>query len=67
MTGCNVLYVPRSEWKKGATGQSFIRKEIATYRIGTLVVEHETISSTVYMSLSIFHNLVMSCFFIEIK
>ena len=26
----------KSEWKKGATGQSFIRKEIATYRIGTL-------------------------------
>ena len=27
----------KSEWKKGATGQSFIRKEITSYRIGTLV------------------------------
>ena len=27
----------KSEWKKWATGQSFIRKEIITYRIGTLV------------------------------
>ena len=27
----------RSEWKKGATGQSFILKEITTYRIGTLI------------------------------
>ena len=26
----------KSEWKKGATGQSFIRKEITSYRIGTL-------------------------------
>ena len=34
-----MLYVPRfQKWvKKGATGQSFIRKEITTYRIGTLV------------------------------
>ena len=39
MTCYNVLYVPdsKSEWKKGATGQSFIRKEITSYRIGTLV------------------------------
>ena len=28
----------KSEWKKGATGQSFIRKEITSYRIGILVV-----------------------------
>ena len=27
----------KSEWKKGATGQSFIRKEITSYRIGTLI------------------------------
>ena len=27
----------KSEWKKGATGQSFIQKEIISYRIGTLV------------------------------
>ena len=27
----------KSEWKKGATGQSFIQKGIASYRIGTLV------------------------------
>ena len=27
----------KSEWKKGATGQSFIRKEITTCRIGTLM------------------------------
>ena len=26
----------KSEWKKWATGQSFIRKEITTYRIGAL-------------------------------
>ena len=26
----------KSEWKKWATGQSFIRKENTTYRIGTL-------------------------------
>ena len=26
----------KSEWKKWTTGQSFIRKEITTYRIGTL-------------------------------
>ena len=26
----------KSEWKKWATGQSFIRKEITSYRIGTL-------------------------------
>ena len=26
----------KSEWKKGTTGQSFIQKEIASYRIGTL-------------------------------
>ena len=26
----------KKEWKKGATGQSFIRKEITSYRIGTL-------------------------------
>ena len=26
----------KSEWKKGATGQSFIRKEITTYKIGIL-------------------------------
>ena len=26
----------KSEWKQGATGQSFIRKEITSYRIGTL-------------------------------
>ena len=31
----------KSEWKKGATGQSFIRKEITTYRIGTLESELE--------------------------
>ena len=40
MTCCNVLYVPRfQKWvkKKGATAQSFIWKEITTYRIGTLV------------------------------
>ena len=39
MTCCNVLYVPRfQKWvkKKGATGQSFIWKEITSYRIGTL-------------------------------
>ena len=29
----------QSEWKKGATGQSFIWKEITTYRIGTLIVQ----------------------------
>ena len=29
--------VPKVSGKKGATGQSFIRKEIITYRIGTLV------------------------------
>ena len=28
----------KSEWKKGATGQSFIRKEISSYRIGTLPI-----------------------------
>ena len=27
----------KSEWKKWATAQSFIRKDITTYRIGTLV------------------------------
>ena len=27
----------KSEWKKWATSQSFIRKEITSYRIGTLV------------------------------
>ena len=27
----------KSEWKKGETGQSFIWKEITSYRIGTLV------------------------------
>ena len=30
----------KSEWKKGASGQSFIRKEITTYRIGTLDYLH---------------------------
>ena len=28
----------KSEWKKGATGQSFIWKEITTYRIATLTL-----------------------------
>ena len=27
----------KSEWKKGANGQSFILKEITTCRIGTLI------------------------------
>ena len=31
----------KSEWKKGATGQSFIRKEITSYRIGTLACYRE--------------------------
>ena len=26
----------KSDWKKGATAHSFIRKEITSYRIGTL-------------------------------
>ena len=30
----------KSECKKGATGQSFIRKEITCYRIGTLISSH---------------------------
>ena len=30
----------KSEWKKGATGQSFIWKEITSYRIGTLAIHH---------------------------
>ena len=37
MTCCNVLY-SKSEWKKWAIGQSFIRKEITCYRIGTLLI-----------------------------
>ena len=28
--------IPKVSEKKGATGQSFIRKEITSYRIGTL-------------------------------
>ena len=46
MTYCNVLYVPRfQKWvKKGATSQSFIRKEITTYRIGTLTIPIRGIS-----------------------
>ena len=30
--------IPKVREKKGATGQSFIRKEITSYRIGTLVI-----------------------------
>ena len=30
----------KSEWKKWATSQSFIRKEITSYRIGTLAIHH---------------------------
>ena len=30
--------IPKVSEKKGATGQSFIRKEITSYRIGTLII-----------------------------
>ena len=36
----------KSEWKIGATGQSFIRKEITCYRIGTLIDAHFFIFSS---------------------
>ena len=36
----------KSEWKKGATGQSFIRKKITSYRIGTLVTILKTLFTT---------------------
>ena len=52
MTCCNVLYVPRfQKWvkKKGATGQSFIRKEITSYRIGTLVLNSTTQIAILYL------------------
>ena len=32
--------IPEVSEKKGATGQSFIRREITTYRIGTLIGQH---------------------------
>ena len=58
MTCCNVLYVPRfQKWvKKGATGQSFIRKEITSYRIGTLIP---------HLCVSDWHNLVSLLVYIE--
>ena len=34
---CKTKTKPKVSEKKGATGQSFIRKEITCYRIGTLV------------------------------
>ena len=34
-----ITNLTKSEWKKGATRQSFIRKEITTYRIGTLIAK----------------------------
>ena len=33
---CKTQTKPKVSEKKGATGQSFIRKEITSYRIGTL-------------------------------
>ena len=37
-----ITNLTKSEWKKRATGQNFIRKEITTYRIGTLTNFQET-------------------------
>ena len=36
--------------KKGATGQSFIRREITTYRIGTLVLSIGNLTNFFYLS-----------------
>ena len=36
---CKTKTKPKVSEKKGATGQSFIPKEITTYRIGTLVLQ----------------------------
>ena len=46
----------KSEWKKGATSQSFIRKEITSYRIGTLIP---------HLCVSDWHNLVSLLVYIE--
>ena len=46
----------KSEWKKGATGQSFIPKEITSYRIGTLIP---------HLCVSDWHNLVSLLVYIE--
>ena len=35
---CKTKTKPKVSEKKGATGQSFIRKEITTYRIATLAL-----------------------------
>ena len=51
----------KSEWKKWATGQSFIRKEITTYRIGTLRGHSKTTWTrfwpflTTYLNVDIFY------------
>ena len=44
--------IPKVSEKKWATGQSFIRKEITTYRIGTLTLS-EIISNIFYATIFI--------------
>jgi hypothetical protein len=42
---CKTKTKPKVSEKKGATGQSFIRKEITCYRIGTLEFSSFWVSS----------------------
>ena len=56
----------KSEWKKWATGQSFIRKEITSYRIGTLAATNvqryalKSISNETYYAYKTYRDLIVT-------